>query len=248
MDKRENVNVGGQQQSNPAAMPRLDARLQAVADQIHGGIHADIGSDHGHLLQMLLMSGQIDFGIAIENKPHPLENSRSALAGLNAEVRLADGFAGLETGQADSVSLCGMGGELMARLLADHPQHVPPTVIAQPNRRPEAVRRWGLASGYHLTDEQVTTGRIHYFVMRFEHNNTIIDPAYSGCDRESAELFGPLLLKRREPKYRSILAAECQYLQQLQGRTAYSQNRLVRLKQVLNAWKRPPQPAPATHR
>ncbi len=74
-------------------MPRLDERLKTVARQIRWPIHADIGSDHGHLLKALLSAGRIDCGIAIENKRQPFENSRRTLADLASEVRLAEGFA-----------------------------------------------------------------------------------------------------------------------------------------------------------
>src|SRR6056297_785499 len=97
-------------------LPRLDERLKIVASLIRCRVHADIGSDHGHLLKALLKSGRIEFGIAIENKTQPFLNSRKTLADCRADVRLADGLAGLQKGEADCLSLCGMGGRSMVRI------------------------------------------------------------------------------------------------------------------------------------
>ena len=89
-------------------MPRLDARLKSVAQQVCCRVHADIGSDHGHLLKALLAAGRIQRGIAIENKRQPFLNSQTTLQGVNADVRFADGIEGLKAGEADSLSICGI--------------------------------------------------------------------------------------------------------------------------------------------
>ncbi len=215
-------------------MPKLDERLKAVAVQIRSRVHADIGSDHGHLLKALLTSGRIERGIAVEINQRPLENSRSTLTGLTADVRLADGLEGLSAGEADSLSICGMGGELMARILQTHPDRVPPDLVLQPNRRPDAVRRWALQAGFHLVDEQLVVGRLRYVVMRFRLDRSSADPAYDLVDREAALLFGPLLIKRWEAGFQDILVEEYQYLMRLDQRTDDSAQRLSALSKLLD--------------
>ncbi|MDV6029873.1 MAG: SAM-dependent methyltransferase [Phycisphaera sp. RhM] len=214
-------------------MPKLDERLKAVAVQIRSRVHADIGSDHGHLLKALLTSGRIERGIAIEVNQRPFDNSRSTLSGLAADVRLADGLEGLSPGEADSLSICGMGGELMTRILEIHLDRVPPDVLLQPNRRPDAVRAWALQNAFHLVDEQLVVGRLRYVVMRFRLDRSSADPAYDAVDREAALLFGPLLIKRWETRFRDILVEEYQYLKELQQRTEQSQHRLDVLSRLL---------------
>ncbi|QDV84873.1 tRNA (adenine(22)-N(1))-methyltransferase [Planctomycetes bacterium TBK1r] len=219
-------------------MPKLDERLKAVAVQIRSRVHADIGSDHGHLLKALLTSGRIERGIAIEVNQRPFENSRSTLSGLAADVRLADGLEGLSPGEADSLSICGMGGELMTRILETHPGRVPADVVLQPHRRPDAVRRWALQSGFHLVEEQLVVGRQRYVVMRFRLDRSTAesanDPAYDAVDREAALLFGPLLIKRWETRFRDILVEEYQYLMRLDQRTDDSAQRLSALSKLLD--------------
>ncbi|MGB1707088.1 MAG: tRNA (adenine(22)-N(1))-methyltransferase TrmK, partial [Rubripirellula sp.] len=98
-------------------MPHLDERLKKVAQQIRVTTHVDIGSDHANLLVALLRSGRVKKGIAIENKQQPLLHSQQALVGLDAEVRFADGLDGLLAGEADSLSICGMGAENIVSIL-----------------------------------------------------------------------------------------------------------------------------------
>ena len=117
--------------------------------------HADIGSDHANLLVALLRSGRVAKGIAIENKQQPLFHSEAALLGLNAEARLADGLDGLVEGEADSLSICGMGAESIVSILSSHPKRIPELIVLQPNRRADLIRRWGIDSGFHLVDEQI---------------------------------------------------------------------------------------------
>ena len=193
-------------------LPRLDDRLKAVAKQIRCRVHADIGSDHAHLLKALLTSGRIERGVAIEDKQQPFANSKSTLAGLNADVRFADGLAGLRAGEADSLSCCGMGGESMVRILEAFPGRVPPVVILQPNRRPELTRQWGLRRGFHLLDEQIARGHWPYCILRFERADASADPAYEGLDREAALLFGPHMIRRWQPDFVAQLREEWQYL------------------------------------
>ena len=215
-------------------MPRLDDRLKAVAKQIRCRVHADIGSDHAHLLKALLKAGRIERGIAIENKQQPFENSKSTLAGLQADVRFVDGLAGLRTGEADSLSCCGMGGESMVRILDAFPARVAPVVILQPNRRPELTRQWGLRSGFHLVDEQVAFGHWAYSILRFERADASSDPAYEGVDWDAALLFGPHMIKRWQPDFVARLREEKRYLTDLDRRNRDATKRLAAIERLLS--------------
>ena len=229
-------------------MPRLDARLATVARQIRWPIHADIGSDHGHLLKALLGAGRIDRGIAIENKRQPFENSRSMLEGLPAEVRFADGLAGLSADGAedavDGVSICGMGGRSILRILSAFPERVPRFVVIQPNRNPELIRQWGINQGFHLVDEQSAAGHWEegqgeYTILSFVKYDSIEslvseDPAYQGIDREAALLFGPHFCKRNDSQARARLGAEKQYIMKLDRLDESMRKRLAAIERLLS--------------
>jgi tRNA (adenine22-N1)-methyltransferase len=221
-------------------VPHLDQRLKVVANQIRCRTHADIGSDHGHLLKALLSSGRIEHGIAIENKHQPFENSKRTLADLSADVRFFDGFAGLEAGEADSVSICGMGGKTITRLLTAHPDRLPATIIVQPNNCEETLRAWGLEASYHLVNESMATGTPRakiprrFVILRFERaTSSQPDPAYKWLDRESALLFGPHFIRRQSDEFVAALQAERTYLQSLPHLSAKMTLRRAAIEQLL---------------
>lgn len=219
-------------------MPRLDERLKTVARHIRSPVHADIGSDHGHLLKALLASGRIEKGIAIENKETPLKNSQATLARLNAEVRFADGVEGLTEGEAESLSICGMGGESIVDILSAHPRRVPPNVICQPNRRTELVRQWAYDSGYHLVSEQIVSGKRYFDVLCFRFADDVPDPVYERLaqdrdDLECAILFGPHHLRRCDADFLSRMKSDALYLARLPKLSSRSAVRLDAIHRVL---------------
>ena len=110
---------------------KLDIRLLTVAQQIRSKTHADIGSDHGGLLVWLLENSQVNFGIAIEDKQVPVENSVRALKNLPCDIRLGDGLNALRKDEADSLSICGIGAEKICDILSAHPDRIPPRVVLQ---------------------------------------------------------------------------------------------------------------------
>jgi len=189
---------------------KLDDRLIAVAKRIRSRAHVDVGSDHGGLLVHLLDNGRIEYGIAIENKKLPFENSVRALRDLAANVRLGDGLSALAAGEADSLSICGLGAESMRDILLAHPDRIPDRVMLQVFHKPEIIRQWGLDNGFHLLDEATTCGKRRYTILAYQRceNQGDSDPAYEDVDRESALLFGPFVLKREDQQFDAQLQNE----------------------------------------
>lgn len=214
-------------------MPRLDVRLRAVAELIRAVTHVDVGSDHGGLLVNLLRTERVRRGIAIENKRQPYKNSHAALAGLNADVRFGDGLEVLAAGEADSLSICGMGGQSIARILSEFPDRLPDFIVLQPNRRPELVRQWGLEGSFHLVDEQIARGHWPYTILSYKRADASPDVAYDDVDREAALLFGPLILKRFDDDFAAQLQEEQAYLRGFEQLADESRKRLLVIERIL---------------
>ncbi len=214
-------------------MPKLDIRLQTVAKQIKADVHVDIGSDHGQLLVALLDSGRIRHGIAIENKQQPFLNSRAALAGLDCDVRLGDGMAALTQGEADSLSICGMGGQTIVAILCKEPDRIPNRIVLQPNRKSDLVRRWAFDHKFRLSEETIVRGHWPYDVLTFRRSAMTSDPAYIGIDRELGFAFGPLNLKRNDPMFQDQLGREREYLRNLNRLHPESRKRLEMIETAL---------------
>jgi len=214
---------------------KLDDRLAAVAAQIRSDTHADIGSDHGSLLAELLGCRRIQFGIAVENKQLPYQNSVRALTGLSAEVRLGDGLNVLKPGEADSLSICGMGAESMRDILLAHRDRIPQQVVLQVFHKPEIIRRWALDSGFHLQDETITRGKRHYTILSYRRSADLetIDPAYKNVDRELALVFGPFALKREDRQFDIQLQQEEAWWRKFDQLSAESADRLRLIRKVM---------------
>ena len=212
---------------------RLDERLSIVAKHITGAVHLDIGSDHGKLLCYLLQRNIIEHGIAVENKQTPFRNSQKTLHGLNAEVYLGDGFEPVSR-PVDSVSMCGMGGELIVRILAEAGAKLPSKLILQPNTKIELVRRWAARENYHLVSEDMTHCGHAYVILALKAAKGA-DVAYSGVEPHLAELLGPLLIKKQEAHFIARMKHEQQYLRGLPARTSASQHRLECIGAVLES-------------
>ncbi|RCW51275.1 tRNA (adenine(22)-N(1))-methyltransferase [Paenibacillus prosopidis] len=143
-------------------MLKLSRRLQLIADFVTAGSRiADIGSDHAMLPVYLLQIDKCPSAIAGELNRGPYEAARKqgADAGLSSRltVRQGDGLSVLEPGEADTVTIAGMGGSLMSDILeagykAGKLVGVKELVL-QPNVGEELVRAWLLERSWYLAKE-----------------------------------------------------------------------------------------------
>lgn len=194
----------------PPAITPLDDRLSAVASLVRGATVADIGTDHALLPRHLLESGRVQRVIAIEKNEAPANVARESLRGHNAEVRLGDGFEALQPGEVDCVTLCGLGGWLIAGVLSRFPDRLPPRLVLQANRDTPLLRVWASERGYHLEDEVMVPGFWNFVVLSLVKGEGA-DPAYDGVPRELAVEFGPRLLRQRHPLLRREIEDREQY-------------------------------------
>ncbi|WP_035121720.1 tRNA (adenine(22)-N(1))-methyltransferase [Cohnella panacarvi] len=139
---------------------KLSRRLSALAEWVPQGARlADIGTDHALLPVFLAGSGQVELAIAGDVNAGPVEAARKQVrdAGLDTlvSVRLGDGLAVVEPGEVDSVSIAGMGGSLMVRILDQGISRLEGvnTLILSPHVAEEAVRRWLTAHQYGIDRE-----------------------------------------------------------------------------------------------
>lgn len=103
---------------------RLSKRLEAVASFVEqGSCAADIGTDHGYVPIYLVEHGIAEYAIAADVKQGPLRKAQNNIeeAGLKAQIetRLSDGLLEIRPGEADTVIIAGMGGELMIHILEE---------------------------------------------------------------------------------------------------------------------------------
>ena len=169
----------------------LDKRLLSCADFIRAGaVFADIGTDHGYLPIFLLKSGKIKRAYLSDVNRGPLSSAeRNAEAeGLSdkCEFILADGAAALMGKGITDYAICGMGGELIARIIEDAPHLKTEGVrlVLQPMTKQEYLRGYLLSSGFSILDERFSFDSGKYYVTLLAEFTGII----SEISDEDAEL------------------------------------------------------------
>ena len=183
----------------------LDDRLNACAELVREGARlADIGTDHAYLPVWLLHYGKIQSAIASDINSAPLESGRSTAEkyGIEGiEFRLGSGLEPLkpEDGVTDIV-IAGLGGELIARILADSPlsKNSGLSFILQPMTRSDELILFLCREGFEI-DRQIC-------VSAHKKSYTVLRTRFTGKCREPDELY-PYIgeLDLNEPESRKFL-------------------------------------------
>lgn len=134
---------------------------------------ADVGTDHGYLGIWLLQAGKCRRVIAADLREKPLASARENARRFGTEDQMtfvqSDGLAHIPPGAFDTLVLAGMGGDLIARILADAPwlETAPCTLILQPQSAANDLRRFLGERRYAIEAERLTRdGRFLYSVLR----------------------------------------------------------------------------------
>ena len=144
--------------------PPLDGRLTLAASFLRPGEPiCDVGTDHAYLPLWLLLNGRIPFAAATDVHEAPLARARENAARWGCADRisffLADGVADVPLGQLGirQIMICGMGGELIARILENAPYTRAPGVrcILQPMSSAGDLRAALARDGYRIEDERI---------------------------------------------------------------------------------------------
>lgn len=229
---------------------RLSKRLQAVADLVQGtDCLADVGTDHGWIPIYLVKQGQCQRAIAMDVRPGPLMRAKEHIMQHRLEhlidVRLSDGVSALAKGEARSLVIAGMGGNLTIHILEQGKEIVSSMqeCILQPQSEIQKVRSFLRWQGWRIVDENmILEGGKFYPMMRvktrlekpqevsteqaqdFYAAQSQINVNYSQeLQREQTQQeqtqvldrFGPLLLEQRNPVLYQLLQKERKKTEQL---------------------------------
>ena len=138
----------------------LDNRLATLAAMVEPcALVADIGTDHGYLICHMVKNGICRHGIATDINQQPLDKARAEILrqGLadRIETRLTDGLTGIGP-EVEAVAIAGMGGELIAQILAAWPHHNQPgkRYYLQPMTKAEKLRQYLYEAGFAIREER----------------------------------------------------------------------------------------------
>jgi tRNA (adenine22-N1)-methyltransferase len=147
---------------------------------------ADIGTDHAYLPIALCQEGKIESAVAIDIHLGPYQSALAAVRECKLEkkivVRLGNGLQPLLPGEADTLSLAGMGGKTMLEIIFAREDILAGVadLVLQPQGLEYEVRRTLLNAGWLLKEECLVEEEARiYNVMAFSR--------YTGCGRLEIE-------------------------------------------------------------
>ncbi|WP_313469202.1 tRNA (adenine(22)-N(1))-methyltransferase TrmK [Carnobacterium sp.] len=145
---------------------QLSLRLERAASYVLPDSRlADIGSDHAYLPCALAAEGTIESAIAGEVIKGPFEIAVKQVKRLGLQdkisVRLGDGLEVIDpaSDQLSAITICGMGGTLIAAILDEGYQAGKLTgkerLILQPNKDEYQLRTWLIKHQYQIVAEEL---------------------------------------------------------------------------------------------
>lgn len=151
---------------------KLTPRLLTAARYVRGGLVADVGTDHAYLPIYLVETGRVAptltptgemlSAIASDINEGPVERAaiHVAAAGLSDRIRTVrtDGLTGLDVHDPSDIVIFGMGGELIAAILAAAPWARRPgkRLILQPMTHADRLRAYLDDAGLSVVAETLS--------------------------------------------------------------------------------------------
>ncbi len=159
---------------------RLETALELLADCENNILFADIGSDHAFLAIEALKRGIAKNAIASDINELPLLKGKENASeqGIYPEFILSDGFDAFDGRKITSAAICGMGGELIAKIILRSASARNAMLVLQPMSAQEELRKALWDNGFEIESETfVVESSKPYTVLsaRFVAKNTEYD-------------------------------------------------------------------------
>lgn len=202
---------------------KLSRRLETIASFVKPGNRlADVGTDHGYIPIFLVQEGVIPKALAMDVRRGPLDRAEEHIreAGLSGQIetRLSDGLLRLSPGEADTVVIAGMGGELEIHILEEG-KHVWDSVsqwVLSPQSDLARVRRYLLENGFSIRREAMVKedGKFYTVLEAGRDGGETAPEAAAGrggrkdWEKESYYLYGKDLIRSGNPVLAEFLEKE----------------------------------------
>lgn len=224
-------------------MIELGERLTRVSSFVPNGSKVcDVGSDHAYLPVYLLQNDQISCAIAGEVVEGPYLSAKQTVRDYRMEdrieVRLGDGMQILsKEDEITAVTICGMGGELISRILEAGYSggHLSgrERLILQPNVAEHFVREWLMNHSYHIVEETVVEDNHRLYEI------IVAEPVGKRVEYTELELkYGPILLKESSElsvaKWNRMNRKNKEILEQLQKSKTPQHEKIEQFEKAFN--------------
>jgi len=143
---------------------------------------ADIGTDHGYVVEMLLHDNTANKVIASDLNKGPLNRATDYLTekGMSSQCdfRLGSGLTVLMENEADAIIIAGMGGDLIADILnvSRNIANSTKQLILQPMTAIDKLRRYIYENNFKIIDENIVKEFHHYyFIIKAEPGTSNVE-------------------------------------------------------------------------
>lgn len=222
----------------------LSQRLKEVASFVpEDSIVADIGTDHAYLPIYLVENNHIAKAIGSEVAEGPLQNAKRNVRSAQMEgiidLRFGDGVETLsQEDEIDVVTICGMGGKTIARILSKgQAKGILPVkrVIVQPNTDEWSVRLWLVQHGYQIKAETILAeGKGVYEVIVADYVGGLV------TSNRLDIRFGPFLRQEQTDLFKQKYQSERESIERIlekvpdkTPRARYLKQQLTEIEEVL---------------
>lgn len=188
---------------------KLSHRLMTIASFVRKGSKiADIGTDHGYIPIYLVSEGISPSALAMDVRKGPLERAGNHVLeyglGDKIKVRLSDGLKKLEPGEADTIVIAGMGGELIVHILeaGKHVWESTERLVLSPQSEIGSVRHYLEENGFTILRETMVKDEGKYY--------TVIEAGHGAMyyGRECFYEYGRYLIQEKNDVFREFLEKE----------------------------------------
>ena len=193
---------------------RPDSRLLSASAYVRqGGFLADIGTDHAYLPVYLCQEGIISRALACDIAEGPCLRAQKTIksAGLTEQITVVqtDGLQGLEDKGISDITICGMGGELIASILEKAPfiRDKNIRLILLPMTKVAALRLFLSQNGFLIEGETLSSvsGKIYTCICAsFEGTPYTLSPFALEFGAHLPASPSPLLKTLMEKKKRDL--------------------------------------------
>ena len=180
----------------------LSPRLAHAATFIReGAFLADVGTDHAYLPIALCLGGHIRGAVASDVNRGPIERAEENIKKYSLENKISlchcDGLCGIERFSPTDISILGMGGELIVKILSAAPwtKNGSIRLCLQPMTHAEILRAYLAAEGYTVVDESIA--------VEDDKIYQLISAEYTGAHdiyTDAELLLGKINIRRKAPE------------------------------------------------
>ncbi len=196
-------------------LPDLSKRLLEVARFARqDAVVADVGTDHAYLPIYLLKKGIAKSAVATDVREGPLVHTRDNVKFYQVSDRVTvyrtDGLDGIECHSPDDIMICGMGGELILRIVTecDYTKKEGVRLLIQPMSSFAELREGLFKAGYSVEDESlVRDGHMIYQVCVFTYTGV------SGEISPVQALLGPVNIEKNTKLFREYASIHLRKLE-----------------------------------